>query len=115
MNKRKVVILGGYGTFGRHIAENLCTLSDAEVTIAGRHPDRGMPFADSLDADFRQCDANDSTSLTNAVADAWLVINASGPFKATDYSIPQICIGVGCHYIDMADGRDYVADIVQLA
>jgi len=89
MTKRKVVILGGYGTFGRHISENLCALSDAEVTIAGRHPDKGIPFAASLDAEFRQCDANDSTSLRNAVEDAWLVINASGPFKATDYAIPQ--------------------------
>ncbi len=80
--KRKVVILGGYGTFGRQIAENLCALSDAEVTIAGRHPDKGMPFADSLDADFRQFDANGFTSLRNTVEDAWLVINASRPFNA---------------------------------
>ena len=73
MTKRKVVILGGYGTFGRHIAENLSALSDAQVTVAGRHPDKGMPFATSLGVDFRQCDANDSTSLKNAVEDAWLV------------------------------------------
>ena len=114
MSERQVVILGGYGTFGRHIAEHVCALSDAKVAIAGRNAAKGGPFAASLNADFRRCDANDATSLRNTVEDAWLVINASGPFKARDYSIPQACIDAGCHYIDIADGRDYVADIVQL-
>jgi hypothetical protein len=114
MAERQVVILGGYGTFGRHIAERLAALSDAQVTIAGRHPEKGIPIAKSLNAEFRPCDANNSTSLRNAVEGAWLVINASGPFRAGDYSIPQTCLGVGCHYIDIADGRDYVANIVQL-
>jgi hypothetical protein len=114
MTKRNVLILGGYGTFGRHVAEQLAVTSEAQVTISGRNPGKGTPFAESLGVEFRQCDANDPTSLRNAVQDAWLVINASGPFKATEYSIPQTCIDAGCHYIDMADGRDYIANIVQL-
>ncbi|MBT6155677.1 MAG: NAD(P)H-binding protein [Planctomycetaceae bacterium] len=114
MTKRNVLILGGYGTFGRHVAEDIAATSEAQVTIAGRNPGKGKPFAETLGVGFRQCDANDSASLRKAVEDAWLVINASGPFKATDYSIPQTCIDAGCHYIDMADGRDYVVNIVQL-
>src|SRR5262249_39488089 len=43
-----------------------------------------------------------------------LVINASGPFQAKDYSIPETCIEQGCHYIDLGDGREYVAGISQL-
>lgn len=35
MSERRVVILGGYGTFGRHIAEDVCSLSDTNVVIAG--------------------------------------------------------------------------------
>lgn len=114
MAVRNVVILGGYGTFGRHISEDLVGLSDARVTIAGRNPGKGQSFATSLGVDYRQCDAKNATSLKNAIDGAWLVINASGPFNAKNYSIPRTCIEVGCHYIDMADGRDYVADIVQL-
>lgn len=114
MSQRQVIILGGSGTFGRHIAESVCALPDAKVTIAGRNANKGEPFAASLDANFRRCDAKDATSLKDVVADAWLVINASGPFRSNDYSIPQACIDAGCHYIDIADGRDYVADIVQL-
>jgi hypothetical protein len=114
MTKRRVVILGGYGTFGRYIAEDLSTQPEAEVAVAGRNPDKGIPFANSLNIDFRRCDANSSSSLRDALEDAWLVINAAGPFQASNYTIPQICIDTGCHYIDMADGRDYVAEITQL-
>jgi hypothetical protein len=114
MVERNVVILGGYGTFGRHITENLGGLSGAKVTIAGRNSGTGKAFARSLGVDYRQCDAKNPDSLKHAIEDAWLVVNASGPFNATDYSIPQTCIEGGCHYIDMADGRDYVAEIVQL-
>ena len=113
MTERRVVILGGYGVFGRHISENLSTASGVKLTIAGRSAEKGSAFAKSLGVEFRQCDTHNAVSLNNAVKDAWLVINASGPFKEADYRIPQCCIAAGCHYIDMADGRDYVADITQ--
>ncbi len=114
MIRRNVVILGGSGTFGRHIVEKIGAVSNAQVTIAGRHAEKAKPVCDALHAEFRKCDANDQTSLRNAVQGAWLVINASGPFKAGEYAIPQACIDAGSHYIDLADGRQYVAGIVQL-
>jgi len=110
----KVVILGGYGTFGRHIAERLAKVPSAQVVIAGRHEDKGTPMAESLGVQFRQCDARDQASLKSAIEDCFLVLNTSGPFKAKDYSIPRACIEAGCHYIDIADGREYVSEIVQL-
>ncbi len=89
-------------------------VANAEIIIAGRHSDKAAPVVRSLGVAFRQCFANEATSLRKTVEDAWLVINAAGPFKAGDYSIPQACIDVGCRYIDIADGRDYVANIVRL-
>jgi saccharopine dehydrogenase-like NADP-dependent oxidoreductase len=109
----RIVILGGYGTFGSLIAEQLAR-SDAQVIIAGRDAIKGRAFATSLNAGFIRCDANNSASLRDVAAGAQLVINASGPFQAKDYSIPQICIEQGCHYIDLGDGREYVAGIAQL-
>ena len=53
-------------------------------------------------------------ALRKAIKGAFLVINASGPFRANDYSTIQTCIDVGCHYIDIADGRDYVANVSRL-
>lgn len=114
MTKRKVLILGGYGTFGRHVSEALAGHSDAEVVIAGRSAAKGRALAESLAAGFVLCDASDAASLKAAVRGVWLVINAAGPFQAQEYTIPEICIEAGCHYIDLADARDYVANTDRL-
>jgi saccharopine dehydrogenase-like NADP-dependent oxidoreductase len=109
----RIVILGGYGTFGSLIAENLAK-SGAQVVIAGRDAAKGQAFAASLGAGFGQCDVRSTVSLSETVSGAQLVINASGPFQATDYSIPQTCIERGCHYVDLGDGRNYVTGVAQL-
>jgi NAD(P)-dependent dehydrogenase (short-subunit alcohol dehydrogenase family) len=113
MTTPRIVILGGYGTFGSLIADQLAH-SNARVVIAGRDAGKGQAFAASLNADFVRCDASNRTSLQETVSGSQLVINAAGPFQARDYSIPQTCIEQGCHYIDLGDGREYVAAIGQL-
>ena len=113
MTKPRIVILGGYGSFGSLIAEQLAR-SDAQVMIAGRDAIKGQAFAASLEAGFVRCDAKSRASLRATVSGTQLVINAAGPFQAKDYSIPQMCIENGCHYIDLGDGREYVAGIAQL-
>ena len=40
-----------------------------------------------------------------------IVVDASGPFQAMDYRIPQACIDAGVHYLDIADGRAFVCGI----
>jgi ketosteroid isomerase-like protein len=109
----KIVILGGYGTFGRLIADQFAA-SGAEVVIAGRDQVKGQAFADSLKAGFNRCDARSPVSLAETLRGTQLLINAAGQFQARDYSIPQACIEHGCHYIDLGDGREYVAGITQL-
>lgn len=113
MVNQRIIILGGYGTYGSLIAEQLAQ-SNVQVVIAGRDSVKGQKCADSLQADFVRCDASDPASLRDALSGAHLLINASGPFQAKDYSIPQACIQQQCHYIDLADGRAYVAGISQL-
>jgi len=113
MTHPRVVILGGYGTFGSLIAEPLAR-ADAQVILAGRDERKGQARAAALQAGFVRCDARSSASLQAAVAGAQLVINAAGPFQARDYSIPQRCLEHGCHYIDLGDGREYVAGIGHL-
>jgi saccharopine dehydrogenase-like NADP-dependent oxidoreductase len=113
MTNPKIIILGGYGTFGRLIAEQLAR-PGVKLVIAGRDVVKGQAYARSLNAVFVRCDATNAASLGEAIAGAHLVINASGPFQAQDYSIPRSCIEQGCHYIDLGDGREYVAGVSQL-
>lgn len=114
--RRSVLILGGYGNFGKRIAAAL-TKDGTHVIIAGRNkakaealvrqlPD-GLAKVASFDV-FTELDAQ-LESLTPAV-----VINTCGPFQTSDYSIAQCCIKRGVHYIDLADGRDFVTGITDL-
>ncbi len=43
-----------------------------------------------------------------------IVIHTSGPFQAQGYDVAQACITAGIHYIDLADGRAFVAGIKDL-
>jgi hypothetical protein len=113
VSNQRVVILGGYGTFGRLIAEELAS-SAAQIVIAGRDPVKGEALAASLGAAFAHCEVTSPLSIKGAIADAQLVINTVGPFPANNYALPQLCIDQGSHYIDLGDGREYVASVGQL-
>lgn len=121
-NSPHVVILGGYGNFGKRIAENLAQLSSIQITIVGRNVDKARALCQQL----RQTGA--TATLRYAVLDIkaddfqhqlgelkpTLVIHTGGPFQGQDYRVPKACIAVKSHYIDLADDRRYVCDIKQL-
>ncbi len=111
---RRIVILGGYGVFGRHIADALAWDRTLDLVVAGRDPVRGRFIAESIGASFAPCDLRDPATVRKVIADARLVINTVGPFQAADYQIPRACIDQGCHYLDLGDGRLYVAGISEL-
>ena len=39
------------------------------------------------------------------------VIHTAGPFQGQDYTVARAAIKAGCHYIDLADGRQFVTGI----
>ena len=109
---KKVVILGGYGSFGSLISEELS--HSTQVVVAGRSKEKGQRFARSIGADFVLCDAKNRESLRAAIKGVYLVINASGPFLPNNYEIPLASIEENCHYFDLADNREYVMNFTQL-
>lgn len=112
----KVLILGGYGNFGKRIAEAL-TRSGVPVIIAGRDAARADACAADLPAglaeaasfDARQMLGEQLTRLRPGV-----VVNTCGPFQTSTYDIAECCIEASVHYIDLADGRDFVTGISAL-
>ena len=114
----EVLILGGYGNFGKRIAEALAR-HGVDVTIAGRHREKAYAFAAQLRAAGAQVQAcaldaeRDLESYLQSAQPA-VVINTCGPFQGKDYRIAEICIQQRVHYIDLADGRDFVAGISRL-
>jgi saccharopine dehydrogenase-like NADP-dependent oxidoreductase len=118
---KKIVVLGGYGNFGKRIVENLASIEDITLFIAGRNLSKSTALVQSLKT-------TSTASLEPLVIDIFaddfkeklatispfLVIHTSGPFQGQAYRVPESCIACGSHYIDLADDRRFVCDITQL-
>jgi hypothetical protein len=117
--QKPILILGGYGNFGKRIARALA-LDGFPVVIAGRDLGKAQSLVDKLRPDAKEAitaDAFDvNTDLTQRLLgiDPCVVINTCGPFQSADYRVAMACIDRGVHYIDLADGRDFVTGITAL-
>jgi hypothetical protein len=109
-----VTVLGGYGVFGSRIAKVLAGYPNVRVRVAGRTLRTGERFAHQIGAEFRACDWNDRDALRRTLDGSFLTIHTAGPFQGTDYRVAELCIEVGSHYLDIADGREFVTGIVAL-
>lgn len=120
-NNRRVVIVGGYGAFGAKVAERLARDPALDIIISGRSHIKAQAYAAQL---ARTGGARISCAVIDAqstsVADTIrtlapaVLINASGPFQQQDYSLARACIAARCHYVDLADAREFVCGINQL-
>jgi hypothetical protein len=43
-----------------------------------------------------------------------VVIHTAGPYQGQDYRVAKACIEAGSHYIDLADGREFVSGFASL-
>ena len=119
---RKILVLGGYGNFGKRIVENLSKLEGITLVIAGRDPVKADNLRQQLLShsapavlDTAVVDVNGEAlheQLKSLAPD--LVIHTCGPFQGQNYRVPEACIVAGCHYIDLADDRRFVCDITTL-
>lgn len=114
----RVLIIGGYGTFGGRLARLLTNEWRLVLLLAGRSEAKARRMAEWTRSDaslipFRfDRDGDLAAQLAQARAD--LVVDASGPFQAygeRPYRVAEACIAAGVSYIDLADGSDFVAGI----
>jgi hypothetical protein len=115
---RRVLVSGGTGNFGARLVEGLVATTDFDVTIAARNIERADALASALRARHpdRQIEAH-GFDATRATADdlrrfgVWCVVDAAGPFQARKPVLVEAAIEAQCHYVDLADARDFVAAI----
>jgi saccharopine dehydrogenase-like protein len=109
-SRQSVLILGAFGTFGRLIADALAHTTDLPIIAAGRH----LPeVAEEWRPGIRTL-AIDSNGLSAAVLkklDPAVLIDTVGPFQRRDRKLAATCIDLGIHYLDLADGREFVQDV----
>ena len=118
MSPYRVLVIGGYGFFGSRLVELLSRQPNLHVLIGGRSQAAAQALADRLaphattrlEACFLDIDAPSfEATLTALRLDA--VVHTAGPFQGQDYRVAQACIAASAHYIDLADGRAFVAGI----
>ena len=117
---QKILILGGYGTFGRRLAQLLTDDSQLTLVIAGR----SLAKAQRLCAELRSLGtvmpaeldrAREIEPQLRAIAPD-LIVDASGPFQAygdNPYRVVEAAIALGIHYLDLSDGADFVRGIAR--
>ncbi|MBI3698969.1 MAG: saccharopine dehydrogenase NADP-binding domain-containing protein [Afipia sp.] len=117
MTLRRILLIGATGVFGSRLATMLARLDGIELILAARKIEALNAIKNELSASGP---AAHVTALTfdkthpDAVSKLkpWAVIDAAGPFQESDYAIPLAAVNCGAHYIDLADGRAYVAEFV---
>jgi saccharopine dehydrogenase-like NADP-dependent oxidoreductase len=110
-----ILVLGGAGVFGSRICRRLARHPGLRIIAAGRR-------RAALDALAREVGGVEPLALEapRALKAALarerpdLVIHTAGPFQAQDYAVAALSIEAGAHYIDIADGRDFVANFARL-
>jgi NAD(P)-dependent dehydrogenase (short-subunit alcohol dehydrogenase family) len=114
---RRILVLGGYGTFGSRIVRLLAQQNLWAVIVAGRSAEKAEAFARSLGdapASAIALDRDKVDAGALQALDLWLVIDASGPFQgdaALSYPVVDAAIEAGVHYLDIADALTFVREI----
>jgi saccharopine dehydrogenase-like NADP-dependent oxidoreductase len=110
-----VLVLGGYGFFGARIASRLARDGNIRVLVGGRDRARALAAAASMNLPPDAAIAIDAAAADFAAALAALridlLIHTAGPFQTQDYAVARAAIAARCNYIDLADGRAFVAGI----
>src|SRR5450830_1185214 len=117
-NMHTILVLGGYGFFGSRICQALSREKNIRLLIGGRDAVQaqsmamrlGLQAAQGLAIDARAADLTQQLAAHKVAT----VIHTAGPFQGQDYAVARAAIAANANYIDLADGRDFVAGIVEL-
>ena len=122
----RILIIGGYGSFGRRLSENLLRYHSHHLIVAGRSIEKAKQFQREAKLlfnkyiDIAESDVENSNleQVLRSIKPA-IVVNTSGPYQYQrdgfsgtsenkNYAVARACIAVGSHYIDLADDRQFV-------
>ncbi len=108
---RRVLVIGGYGGFGARISRRLAD-DGWEVFVAGRNLVKAQQFGAGR-SNCLAIELDRDSGIAEALANyrPFAVVDAAGPFQGASYDIARACIAARCHYLDIADGRDFVTGI----
>ena len=112
-----VLVIGGTGHFGARICRRLVTEPGARLVVSSRSAESAARFAATLGGMPSSSSVisaaldhhSDAFEAELAALEPDVVIHTAGPFQGQDYRVAKACVRCGSHYIDLADGRRFVA------
>lgn len=105
----KVLIIGGYGTFGFGIAERLADEAGLELILAGRSLIKATAACSKLSgaATFTPLQLDRTALSLNFKPD--IIIDASGPFQTYEtQNVVEYCLAEKIAYADISDDGEFV-------
>jgi Saccharopine dehydrogenase NADP binding domain len=118
----RILVLGASGQFGKRLCGRLIGLDGVAVLLGGRDAAKLAETRAGLLAllpaaavELAPCDAG-AANLADLLRayEVNLVVHLAGPFQGQDYKVARACLEAGVPYIDMADGREFVAKFASL-
>lgn len=116
----RILVLGGYGLFGGRICRALAEEPELWIGVAGRDAGRAESFISRLPKRRALLEPtaldHESAGFAARISELQpqLVVHAAGPFQAQPYHVARAAIAVDAHYLDLADGREFVNGIGKL-
>jgi saccharopine dehydrogenase-like NADP-dependent oxidoreductase len=106
----RVIVIGGLGNFGARICKRLSQEEGFKIVATSRHAEKATS-ARNVELTSLDIDQDGLAQQLKALAPD-LVIHCAGPFQNQDYRVALATLACGAHYIDIADGRAFVARFV---
>jgi hypothetical protein len=117
-SRLRILIVGGYGTFGGRLAQLLGDEPRLTLMIAGRSLAKAQAFCAGptrgATLEPVKFDRGGDIDTALAVLKPDILVDASGPFQIMGerpYRVAQACIRHGIDYLDLADSAAFVTGI----
>lgn len=110
----RILIPGGYGVFGRLLAQEILDSMSAQVVIAGRDFRRAVKACRALGtgAEPLALDLNNLEAVGRAADECFAVVCTAGPFQDLDLNLPLIAALSGAHWLDISDFDGWVVPLL---
>ncbi len=102
MEKKQVLIAGGYGAVGAIISRLLSKNDQIIPVVAGRNENKAKQLAQDLNCEWTTIDLEKRESIERAVKTVDIVISCYIPSSDFNILLPDICAESGIHYLDVA-------------
>lgn len=111
MIPRRIVLVGASGVFGARLAAMIARWPDVVLVLAARRQEPLAALRARLEGpamtEVVTFDRNAPDGL--AALAPFAVVDAAGPFQTSDLRLAKAALAAGAHYVDLADGRAFVA------